>query len=1091
MDKNTFEEYIERYKIPVIERDSLSFGERLGHGAIWTVHKGTVTTSETSSDVAVKRLNLSIPQTYSDVAPYSLDLREQLAIASLEIRALTTPALRSHRNVANLVGVSWEDVGPLPDARASSKRPLLIMELAMLSCPTLEALYRPGAAAIDLDVKCALIADISDALGATHDCGIIHGDLKPGNILLFPGAGLGDYTAKISDFGGCQPSAAEQYDPSQISADLEIFPLAGTRIWNAPEVSQPGHPHFRSKFRDYYSLGLVIYFILFEAMPSHHIAEDTQHQIDPDEDVISALVTRRIVHLVDDQTLHIDSRYLVLSLAIVVLLRHEPDKRAKDRFARDCRAFLKDKELGTYLRSILRHGKWGSFIRDYLHGKRDLWDVSSTISAGRAFLSRRPELAAHALSPVPLGDALPKDLPEAHTGSSLLGAYFDAPEAENLLRKVLHHMPKVDEFIAMFRQHISHGPTFIAIAVNACLCEVSRVSSVPLGVTFARRGTDWDDLIASVVGSDVNGVEYYLQQASGDISSCIAGGMNVLQLAARVGFRPTVELLLSDGRIDVNARTEEGLDALTLALNALHSDIARLLWEHGSSVSVALNLGTLGFLANYGNFDCLSFLEELLCAHLENEACREAKIRSFWNAETGNWPTLSPEVPYFHPVVAAILGGNSASLWFLLDRGSATNVEFNFTVNANLVLLKPIHVAGLLRPLHLALLLHYGTDPTSQTSSGKESEPFGHFTALHLACTAPGPASYLFAWAEKKHVDEEIDPEAWKLDGDQKNLGRLACFKLLLTVCPALINVKDKAGLTVLAHAMSAHADKHADNVAMVTLLLAHGADCSAVDAQNLSCLHRACIFNQDIRLVKLLLERGVPLEARDVNGYTPLMAAAEHGRVSFVRLLLANGADVRARSRLNYDMLSLMFGARQFETLEILFDAAEEQGALDEILRHKDYDSEQTILVRLCRSPEHHPFLLRFSSSLITQHVNDTDLMNFTALHVAAAASNVQAAKTLLACGADVNAQGYNGLTASHFAYGMGQTDLIGLLHDWHPDLSLRDSTGWTPADYGAQRRLRLSFWDDIMADIMRSNHAMSTANFDLKYSRIVEKNP
>ena len=968
------------------------------------------------------------------------------------------------------------------------------MELAALAHPTLDALYEDplAGAELDMDAKCAIIANVADALSSTHDCGIIHGDLKPGNILIFSGEDNKHLIAKLSDFGGCQPSAAEVYDRSQIDADLEMFPLAGTRLWNAPEVADANHPHFRGKFRDYYSLGLVIFFVLFGAVPADQAGDSKRSRVlqgDTDEHEIARIVTQSMLK---DVPTAADNRYYILALAVIVLLRPDPSKRAKDRFVKDCRAFLRDKELGAYLQAIWRGGTWASFIGEYLEDRRDLWESSSAISGGKGFLAQHPELAQHSLSAVTLGDANPEELREEPSKIPQLSSQFDIEDAEHMLIHVLQHMPNAERFIQDLRQRVKTDTNFINIAVNAGFDEAVREAVVQNDVAFTSASSGCDSLVAAVFQGDFDAFKQHLQAFDGDLSTCTAGGMNILHLASYKGYRTIVEILLDDGRIDVNAHTETGLDALTLALNALHVDIARSLVGKNAELDVVLNLGTLGFLANYGTHECLCFLEQLLHTRLEDESSCADMMGSFWNGETARWPTVSPtNTPHFHPVIAAILGSNSMSLCFLLERGSATDAESPFTVKDHQMMLKPIHLAALLRPLHLALLLHYGADASLRTSPSKDGEPFGEFLASHLACTAPVLASYEFPWVTKRQRDQAVDPEAWRLDGDRRSIARLACIRLLVNARPSTIDMKDKSGLTALAHCMTSHADKNADNLAMADLLVSFGADCMTRDNQNLTCLHRAMIFNRDIRLVNLLLEHNVLLEARDVNGYTPLMVAAEHGRTSFVRLLLERGADLRARSRLNYDILSLVLGARQYETFDILFDAADDQNVLSELLRHKDYDSEQTLLTRLCRSPSLHSRILRLPRGAVAEHVYDRDVMTFTALHIAVAASNAEAVKILLEAGADINAQGFKGLTASHFAYGMGLEDLIGIMREWDADLTLCDANGWTPEDYRAQRRLKLSFWDDIMGDIMSNNHALSRANFEKKYAHIVVEDP
>jgi ankyrin repeat protein len=71
--------------------------------------------------------------------------------------------------------------------------------------------------------------------------------------------------------------------------------------------------------------------------------------------------------------------------------------------------------------------------------------------------------------------------------------------------------------------------------------------------------------------------------------------------------------------------------------------------------------------------------------------------------------------------------------------------------------------------------------------------------------------------------------------------------------------------------------------------------------------------------VVRLLLEKGADVEAKDNNGGTALYRAAGSGHEAMVRLLLEKGADVEAKNNNGWMALYRAAGSRHEAVVQLL----------------------------------------------------------------------------------------------------------------------------------------------------------------------------
>jgi uncharacterized protein len=116
----------------------------------------------------------------------------------------------------------------------------------------------------------------------------------------------------------------------------------------------------------------------------------------------------------------------------------------------------------------------------------------------------------------------------------------------------------------------------------------------------------------------------------------------------------------------------------------------------------------------------------------------------------------------------------------------------------------------------------------------------------------------------------------------------------------------------------------------VVNLLLKTGIPVQASEPIRLvTALHNAAA-NGHSRLCKLLIEQGADVNAKDINGFTPLINAVYAGQNETMRLLLENKADSNAVPKSGSTALNIAVQRNDMVSAELLLKAKASIGLVD-----------------------------------------------------------------------------------------------------------------------------------------------------------------
>ena len=182
---------------------------------------------------------------------------------------------------------------------------------------------------------------------------------------------------------------------------------------------------------------------------------------------------------------------------------------------------------------------------------------------------------------------------------------------------------------------------------------------------------------------------------------------------------------------------------------------------------------------------------------------------------------------------------------------------------------------------------------------------------------------------------------------------------------------------------------------------------------------------NGRLEVVRLLLEKGAAVDARSNEGATPLIHAATKGRLEVVRLLLEKGAAVNAKGN---DGLTPLIAAARKGHLEVVRLLLEKDAAVDA-----------------------------------------KDSNGLTPLMVAARDRNLEMVKLLLEKGAAVDAKDNKSVTPVMAAAENGHIEVVSLLLEKGAPVDAKDNNGVTSLMIAAQN------WNPVVEKQLRTKSATS----------------
>jgi serine/threonine protein kinase len=227
----------------LVSKDEIHRGECIGKGGCASVFKAAWKGTE---DVAIKCIELVGVMTLRD----QMDVKREAYIHK---------QAQDHPNICKLHGV----ILPSPDSKGDRQEAkdefVLVMELLQgdlgqyLRGITEDLLSQPE--------RLKLALDVAEGMAHLHAKNIIHGDLKPGNLLIRQLKGPGQVQVVVSDFGLSSISCVTLCSAT-MAAQVMQSSSTGLSLWYSPPELLDNSISKKAKSGDVYAFGIILFEIL-------------------------------------------------------------------------------------------------------------------------------------------------------------------------------------------------------------------------------------------------------------------------------------------------------------------------------------------------------------------------------------------------------------------------------------------------------------------------------------------------------------------------------------------------------------------------------------------------------------------------------------------------------------------------------------------------------------------------------------------------------------------------------------------------------------------------------------------------------------